>query len=388
MHKTRERLPFVPLVALSLTAFIAIVTEALPAGLLTPMSLDLRVSAAAAGQSVTVYAIGSLLAAIPVMVLLQGMRRRRLLLLALAGFALANMVTAWSPLYGLMLVARGLAGMAAGVLWALLAGYAASMVAAHNKGKAIAVAMAGTPLALSLGVPLGTYAGNLLGWRVCFAGLAGLSLLLMVILRLTAPDLVAQPGRQRRSLHQVLLLPGVRGVLLLVLGFVLAHNLLYTYISPFLQPAGLAARTDSVLLLFGLCSLVSIVITGMLIDRYLHQLTLLSILLFICAALLLQFGAARSPVVWLAMVLWGLAFGGAATLFQTAMVGHAGEATDVAQSMLVTVWNLAIAGGGVVGGLLLQGFGVAGFTPALLLLLTLTTACFVKASRPLSTRLL
>jgi predicted MFS family arabinose efflux permease len=168
MHKTRERLPFVPLVALSLTAFIAIVTEALPAGLLTPMSLDLRVSAAAAGQSVTVYAIGSLLAAIPVMVLLQGMRRRRLLLLALAGFTLANRVTAWSPLYGPMLVARGVAGMAAGVLWALLAGYAASMVAAHNKGKAIAVAMAGTPLALSLGLPLGTYAGNLLGWRVCF----------------------------------------------------------------------------------------------------------------------------------------------------------------------------------------------------------------------------
>lgn len=367
----RERLPLIPLLALSLAAFVTIVTEALPAGLLTPMAQDFAISAAAAGQSITAYAVGSFLAAIPLMTLLQGMCRRRLLLFTLAGFTVANLVTAFARDYTLLLVARAIAGAAAGVLWALLAGYAAAMAPAQQKGKAIAIAMAGTPLALSIGVPLGTFVGNAIGWRESFMALSALSLLLMLVLRLTAPEQPGQSAQQRRPLRAVLRLPGVRSVLLLVLGIVLAHNILYTYISPFLQPAGLMARTDAILLLFGLCSLVSIVITGIFVDRFLQPLTLISIGLFMVAALLLQLNAASVPLVWLAVALWGLAFGGAATLLQTAMVNRAGAATDVAQSMLVTVWNLAMAGGGMLGGVLLQNLGIGSFAPVLLLLLVM-----------------
>ena len=364
-----ERLPVLPLLALGMAAFVTIVTETLPAGLLTLMARDLAITPAAAGQSVTVYAVGSFIAAIPLMSLLQGWRRRRLLLLTLAGFTLANTVTAVASNYGLLLAARSIAGIAAGILWALLAGFAASMAPTHQRGKAIAIAMAGTPLALSIGVPIGTFVGNLIGWRLCFAILSVMSLLLMIILRLSAPD-HAGPAQQRRiSLRCVAQRPGVGRVLLLVLSFVLAHNLLYTYISPFLAPAGLAARTDAALLLFGLCSLVSIAVTGILIDRYLHGLTVLSVGLFMLAALLLQLNATSAPTVRAAVILWGLAFGGAATLFQTAMVTRAKEATDIAQSMLVTEWNLAIAGGGILGGMILQQVGIRGFTPLLLLLL-------------------
>ncbi|MDY0925706.1 MFS transporter [Enterobacter sp. CFBP8995] len=367
----RDRLPLIPLLALSLAAFVTIVTEALPAGLLTPMAQGFAISAAAAGQSITVYAMGSFLAAIPLMTLLQGMRRRRLLLFTLAGFTVANLVTAIASDYTLLLVARAVAGAAAGVLWALLAGYAAAMAPAQQKGKAIAIAMAGTPLALSIGVPLGTFVGNAIGWRESFMALSALSLLLMLVLRLTAPEQPGQSGQQRRSMRAVFRLPGVRSVLLLVLCIVLAHNILYTYISPFLQPAGLMARTDAILLLFGLCSLVSIVVTGIFVDRFLQPLTLISIGLFMVAALLLQLNAASVQLVWLAVALWGLAFGGAATLLQTGMVNRAGAATDVAQSMLVTVWNLAMAGGGMIGGVLLQNLGIGSFAPVLLLLLVM-----------------
>uniref|UniRef100_UPI0028A202F5 MFS transporter n=1 Tax=Pantoea sp. CTOTU49201 TaxID=2953855 RepID=UPI0028A202F5 len=230
----RDRLPLIPLLALSLAAFVTIVTEALPAGLLTPMAQDFAISAAAAGQSITAYAVGSFLAAIPLMTLLQGMRRRRLLLFTLAGFTVANLVTAIARDYTLLLVARAIAGAAAGVLWALLAGYAAAMAPAQQKGKAIAIAMAGTPLALSIGVPLGTFVGNAIGWRESFMALSALSLLLMLLLRLTAPEQPGQSAQQRRPLRAVSRLPGVRSVLLLVLCIVLAHNILYTYISPFL----------------------------------------------------------------------------------------------------------------------------------------------------------
>ena len=153
---TTERLPMGALLALAMTGFICIVTETLPAGLLTQISSGLEISSAMAGQMVTVYALGSLLAAIPLTIATQGWRRRNVLLLTIVGFLLFNSITAWSSHYGVTLVARFCAGASAGLAWSLLAGYARRMVAPHLQGRAMAVAMVGTPIALSLGVPLGT----------------------------------------------------------------------------------------------------------------------------------------------------------------------------------------------------------------------------------------
>ncbi len=70
-------------------------------------------------------------------------------------------------------------GVAAGLAWGLLAGYARRLVPPEQQGRALAVAMLGAPLALSLGVPLGTWLGGLLGWRWAF-GLLSLTALLLV----------------------------------------------------------------------------------------------------------------------------------------------------------------------------------------------------------------
>ncbi|MDR6983400.1 putative MFS family arabinose efflux permease [Rheinheimera pacifica] len=366
---TPDRLPLAALLALALAGFVTILTEALPAGLLPQIGTGLGVSEALAGQLVTIYAIGSLLAAIPLMTITQGLRRRPLLLAAIVGFAIANTVTTFSTSYTLTMVARFLAGVAAGLLWALLAGYASRMVPEHLKGRAIAIAMVGTPLALSLGVPAGTLLGNLVGWRVCFAMMSLLALMLIVWVRLKVPDFAGQATGKRLSLGQVFTLPGIRPVLFVVLAFVLAHNILYTYIAPFLSAAKMAERTDLVLLVFGITALFGIWIIGVLIDRYLHALTLASIALFALAALVLGLAGDVLEAVYSAVAAWGLAFGGAATLFQTALAKSAGPAADVAQSMLVTAWNLAIAGGGIVGGVLLEQLGVSSFSPALLILL-------------------
>ena len=93
---TTERLPMGALLALAMTGFICIVTETLPAGLLTQISGGLEISSAMAGQMVTVYALGSLLAAIPLTIATQGWRRRNVLLLTIVGFLLFNSITAWS----------------------------------------------------------------------------------------------------------------------------------------------------------------------------------------------------------------------------------------------------------------------------------------------------
>jgi predicted MFS family arabinose efflux permease len=364
-----DRLPMAGLLALAMAGFITILTEALPAGLLPMMSADLGVSEALVGQLVTMYAVGSLVAAIPLTAATQGWRRRPLLLIAIGGFALVNTVTAISTSYVLTLVARFFAGVFAGLLWALLAGYASRMVADHLKGRAIAVAMVGTPVALSLGIPAGTFLGGAVGWRVTFGIMSALTVLLIGWVLAKVPDFAGQAAGKRLSLTKVFTLPGVRPVLFVTLAFVLAHNILYTYIAPFLVPADMSERIDTVLLVFGLTALLGIWIIGVLIDRWLRELVLVSTLLFGLSALALGLWGTVPAAVYGATGIWGLAFGGAATLFQTASAKTAGEAADVAQSMLVSVWNTAIAGGGLVGGVLLEAFGVVSFPWALIALL-------------------
>lgn len=375
-----QRLPLGALLALAMGGFITILTEALPAGLLPQMAANLGVSESWVGQTVTLYAIGSLIAAIPLTLLTQGYRRRPLLLTALAGFVLANTVTALSTDFSLILLARSLAGVSAGLLWALLAGYAARLVPEHLQGRAIAVAMVGTPLALSLGIPLGTWLGTLVGWRACFAIMSGLALALMIWVRWRLPDFPGQARSRRLPLVQVFRLPGVRTVLFGVLGFVLAHNLLYTYIAPFLAAAGMLEHIDRVLLIFGLAALLGIGIVGVLIDRHLRRMTLACTLAFGAAAGALAIAGQQPLVIYLAVAVWGLAFGGASSLFQTALVRRAGDSADIAQAMLVTVWNTAIAGGGILGGILLERLGVAAFAPVLVMLL-LATLVVVAARR-------
>ncbi|ERO60916.1 hypothetical protein P308_11475 [Pseudomonas piscis] len=199
-----------------------------------------------------------------------------------------------------------------------------------------------------------------------------LALLLMAWIQLKVPDYPGQAPGRRLPVARVFVIPGIRPILLVVLAFVLAHNILYTYIAPFLADAGMAERTDLVLLVFGVASLLGIWIIGVLIDRHLRRLTLASTLGFASTALALSIAGHEPVVIYLAVATWGLALGGAATLFQTALFQAAGEAGDVAQSMTVTVWNLAIAGGGIVGGILLQHFGPQALAPALLVLLAVT----------------
>lgn len=375
-----DRLPIAALLALALAGFITIVTEALPAGLLPQISAAMNISGALAGQFVTLYAVGSLVAAIPLITATQGMRRRPLLLLALAGFVVANTVTAFSVNYVITMAARFLAGVSAGLVWALLAGYAARMVPDEKKGRAIAIAMVGTPLALSLGVPAGTLLGSLIGWRMCFGIMSVMAVGLMVWVRIRVPDFAGLAAGKRLPLRQILTLAGVRPVLFVVLTFVLAHNIFYTYIAPFLASVGMAERTDLILLVFGVASLLGIWIIGVFVDRYLRLLTLITTVLFALSAFVLGVMNDMPAAVYMAVAVWGLSFGGAATLFQTAIARNAGDAADVAQSMLVTAWNLAIAGGGIVGGILLDSLGSTAFSPAVVLLL-LSALAVIWAAR-------
>ncbi|PPT29660.1 MFS transporter [Xanthomonas arboricola] len=332
-------MPVAALLALAMTGFICIVTETLPAGLLPQMSAGLGISPALAGQTVTAYALGSVIAAIPLTIATQQWRRRNVLLLTIVGFLLFNSVTALSTSYALTL--------------------------------AMAIAMVGTPVALSLGVPLGTWMGGLLGWRSAFAAMSGLTLILIVWVLLKVPDYPGQSAAQRVPLRKVLGTPGVRPVLATVMAWMLAHNILYTYVAPFAAHAGLAHRVDVLLLIFGVAALVGIGVAAKLVEQHLRGTVLVSLATFLAISVVLALLQDVQLVVYVCVAVWGLTFGGAATLLQTALADSAGEGADVALSLNVVAWNSVIAGGGVVGGVLLDRWGAQTFPIAMALLLAI-----------------
>lgn len=352
-----ERFPWLGLLALAMTGFICIMTETIPAGLLPQISKGLYISEAMAGQLVTVYAIGSLVAAIPVAIVTRQWRRRPLLLLAIWGFLVFNSVTAISSSYILTLAARLLAGVSAGVLWGMIGGYALRMVSATLKGRGMAVAMVGTPIALAIGVPAGTFLGNLMGWRSVFGIMSLLTVILIAWVLWKVPDYPGQSSDKQASIYAVFLTPGIRPILLVVLTWMTAHNILYTYIAPFLAANGMGERVGLALSFFGIAALVGIWITGVFIDRWLRKLVLISLISFVLISIAMSFSNSNALMIYIIVTVWGLTFGGAATLLQTALAQAAGESkVDMVMPINTTVWNLAIAGGGMAGGYFTRNF--------------------------------
>lgn len=376
-----DSLPVLALLALAMTGFICILTETIPAGLLPAISAGLNISPSVAGQMVTAYAAGSLLAAIPLTIMTRTWSRRLVLLTTVGGFLLFNSLTALSDSVAVIMCARFLAGAAAGLAWSLIAGYARRMVASSLQGRALTLAMIGTPVALSIGVPAGTWMGDLLGWRLTFAVMSGLSVALMAWIILAVPDYPGQAVEQKMRLTSVMLIPGIRPILGVVLTWMLAHNILYTYIAPFLSQAGLSSSVDIVLLVFGLAAMVGIFITGRVIDSGLRIAVLLSLSVFALVSIIFGISATSPAVIYPGIAVWGLTFGGAATLLQTALADTAGEYADIALSMNVVTWNSAIALGSLTGGLLLRHEGVSSFPWALLALLLVALIIAFRAKR-------
>ncbi|PPC77596.1 MFS transporter [Pokkaliibacter plantistimulans] len=377
MKNNEKPMPYLALLAFAMTGFICIMTETIPAGLLPEISHDMAIPMSTAGQLVTAYALGSLFSAIPLTIATRSWSRRNVLLATVLGFILFNSLTAISTDLVLVFTARFLAGSSAGLAWSLLAGYARRIVEPHQQGKAMAIAMVGTPIALSAGVPFGTWLGQVLGWRLTFGTMSALSGLLIIWIVLCVPNVPGQSKQVKLQFGKVLNMQGVKPVLAVVLTWMLAHNILYTYIAPFVQPSGLYSNVEFILMVFGLASLVGIFITGKLIDKHLRITVLVSLFAFFVISLMFGLFITNSNVIVIGTAIWGLTFGGAATLLNTALADAAGEWADIAISLTVVSWNSAISLGGIVGGVLLQIYGISSL-PFMLVALLFVSLLIVK----------
>lgn len=354
-----ERLPLLQLLALTLASFLATANETIPAGLLDQIATGFVTSEAWAGQTVTLCALGAGIAAIPLTVLTKKYPQRNLLLISLITFSVCNLLTALSTHFIFVLCLRFIIGLATGLAWSILATYARSMAPPHLQGRALAIAMLGIPLALALGVPLSAWLSAFIGWRNIFIILSMTAFLLTVWVFFKVPNYRKNTSQRSVALKTVFTMPGVRPILFLVMAWILSHYLLYTYITPLLTDIGLKLQIDFILLVFGLSTLLGIWLIGLLVDQHLKKLIFISLTTFLIISVLLSLSFNHLGLMLFTVftVIWGLSFSGAPTLLQTVLANAAQENADIAQSLLVTVFNLSFACSGIIGGILLETLG-------------------------------
>ena len=187
------------LLALAAGAFGIGVTEFAPMGMLPSIAADLHISIPVAGLLVSAYAIGVVIGA-PLMTLTTGRVDRRTLLIALMGiFTLGNLLSALASGYWMLMAARIVTSFNHGAFFGVGSVVAASLVAPDKRAGAVAAMFTGLTIATIGGVPLATWAGEVLGWRTAFAGIAGVGVVAMLSLRLALPSLPAVEGGDMRA---------------------------------------------------------------------------------------------------------------------------------------------------------------------------------------------
>ena len=351
-----RRFPWAALLVMALMGFLLIATETMPAGLLPQIASGLDTTEGTAGQFVSAYALGTVIAALPAIAMTRGLRRKPVFIVGILGFLAANLITVFSADIVLSLGARFLAGAISGLLWGMLAGYARRITAPEHAGRALAVASLGTPVGLAVGTPFGAWLGTTLDWRWSFGVLSILTVVTVLLAAILVPDAPGQRAATRVPLVRVVGIPGVAVVLAVIVSWMLGHNIMYTYMGSYLGTASLQLSVDVALMTFGAAAIAGIAITGAVIDKGLRRLVLLSVGAFLVAGVIFIVGHASLAAVLLAIVLWGVAFGGAAAQLQTAISAASGENADVANSMLGVAFNLAIFAAGVAGAVVISNF--------------------------------
>lgn len=356
----------IALLALTLSAFAIGTTEFVIVGLLPTIGSDLGVSLPSAGLLVSLYALGVAIGA-PLLTALTGKVPRKLLLLSLMVlFTLGNLLAWKAPGYESLVLARIVTGLAHGVFFSIGSTIATSLVPKDKAASAIAIMFTGLTVALVTGVPLGTLIGQHFGWRETFLAVSALGVIAFMGSLLYVPKTIAHsPPASLLEQLQVLKQPRLLLVYAMTAVGYGGSFIAFTFLAPILQDiSGFGASTVSlVLLVYGVSVALGNIWGGKLADRR-GPIGALKLIFALLAAvlLMLSFTASNPWLALLTVLLWGaVAFGNVPGL-QVYVVRQAEhytpQAVDVASGLNIAAFNLGIAGGAWLGGLIVTHLGL------------------------------
>ncbi|MGW5645870.1 MFS transporter [Saccharopolyspora sp. NPDC003752] len=370
--------------AVAAATFSVVTTEMLPVGLLTSLAAELRAPEGVAGLTMTVPGLIAAFAA-PLLTVAAGRLDRRWVLVALmALLASANLLSAVTPNLPLLVALRVLVGVSIGGVWAIAASSAVRLVPERSVGAATSLIFSGIAVASVLGVPAGTFIGELGGWRASFAVMGVVSLVVAVALAVLLPPLPAEEPMRFSAVPQLLRSGAVRVGLFVILLLVSGHFAAYTYVRPVLEQVSSvdAGLISALLLAYGLAGVAGNFAGGAASARNPRRTLLLisAVLAVAVFALGLPLGVVGATA---ALLVWGVAYGGVSVSTQNWLLAAAPHAREAASSLFVAVFNVAIALGALLGGRMVDAISPpsAFFLATALALAALVVAVAGRTSR-------
>jgi predicted MFS family arabinose efflux permease len=324
-----------------LGVFALVTAEFLPVSLLTPMAADLHISESLAGQAVSTTALLGFTASLLVPGLTHRLDRR----LVLMGFSvlliISNLLVAFAPGFSLLLLGRVLLGIGLGGFWAMSTAIVMRLVPAAHLPRALAITVSGVAAATLVAAPVGSYLGDLMGWRAVFLGAAGLGLLALVIQLATLIHVLARPRVKVGLLAAMLVFGG--------------HITLFTYVRPHLEGSAGADITvvSGILLAFGVASYMGTWLGGMLQPRHAMATMMFAPFAIALAGLGMSHLSGAPILMTFLVIVWGLAFGTVPNSWSHWVARTVPDEAESAGGLLVAAINAAIASGAAAGGLIL-----------------------------------
>ncbi|WP_020389177.1 MFS transporter [Kribbella catacumbae] len=346
------------------------------AGLLPQIAGDLEVSAAAAGQLMSVFAFTAALAGPVLGTLTSRWERRTTIVLALGVFVLGNLVVGIAANYPVALGGRVVAALGGSLLNAAVTGYVIALTPVEHRGKALSFVLGGWMTATALGVPVGLVLGQS-NWRLPMIMVAVVGTIALAGILLGLPRLHLPGGtlvERLRPLGQPRLVAG----LLVTSGILCSSYACFTYATLILGPHFRAEwAMIAILFGYGVASMAGNAFTGRLVDKFsaIQVLTVILVGLFL-NALLGMVALMLAPVVVAAV--WGLVWffaagvgnGGAAVPQQARLASLAPDSAAIVMALNGSAISLGAALGSGLGGVALtagsSANGLLGISAAIL----------------------
>ncbi|WP_404420309.1 MFS transporter [Thalassospira australica] len=349
-------------ISMTLGVFGLVTAEFLPVSLLTPMADDLAITEGLAGQAMSTTAILALITSLLTATVTRSIDRRYVLLGFSILLTVSNIMVATAPNFTVLLAGRVLLGIALGGFWTMSAATVMRLVPEKSIPRALSILFSGVSAATIFAAPLGSYLGDVIGWRDVFLLASLLGVLALVVQFLTLPKMPPRGRATLRTLVEVISRPRMKFGLFSLVLIITGHFALFTYVRPFLENiTGVAtAGVSGILLGFGVANFIGTYVGGALVARSLRMtIALMPMIIGLAGIGMVTIQGAIVPTTVL-VAIWGMAFGGVPVAWSTWITRTVPDEAESGGGLLVAGFQLAIATGSGVGGLLFDTSGALG----------------------------
>lgn len=344
---------WLPLIGMTIAAFIFNTSEFMPIGLLTDIAQTFHITQTTAGTMITIYSWAVMLLSLPLMILASKYSYKKILLTTLFLFALGQGISAIAFSFPLLIIGRLVVACAHAIFWSIASVVAVRLVHEDKREFAMSMIVTGTSVAMIVGLPLGRMIGFLIGWRITFLMVGIISVLLLIFQTIYLPKLQTTQAFTLNELPDLLKnkqLITIYGISLL---FASAYYTAYSYIEPFLaQVAKLSNNSITLVLsLFGVAGIGGSYLFSKFYNLNRKRFILISLFCLTIVLFVLKPSTASIITLLLICVVWGMSSTAFNVACQSETILVTNEQTSsIAMSIFSGIFNLGIGLGSFIGG--------------------------------------